>query len=115
MVNPEITELRQKQSEMQEKQERQAERIARIEGRVSDNNKQTIWQFAIFMIGMATLVFAILNYQTNVIEKRFDDTNKRIESLERNQNSRMDTLERRMDRIEKSLDDLNKELRARQK
>jgi predicted nucleic acid-binding Zn-ribbon protein len=97
MVDPEIIELREKYGSLQTKYESLSERMARAEGRLSDNSKQTIWQFAIFMIGMATLVFAILNYQTRVFDQRFE------------------ALERRIGRIEKSLDDLNKELRNRPK
>lgn len=115
MVNPEITDLRERYNDLQAKYERLTERVAKTEGRVSDNTKQTIWQFAIFMIGMATLVFAILNYQTSMIERRFEDLNKRAGAGETNLNGRLDTIERRMDRIEKNLDDLNKELRAQRK
>ncbi|MBL8189885.1 MAG: hypothetical protein JNK38_17860 [Acidobacteria bacterium] len=115
MVNPELIDLREKYNDLQAKYERLNERVAKTEGRVSDNTKQTIWQFAIFMIGMATLVFAILNYQTTVIERRFEDLNKRISAGEASLNTHLDSVERRMDRIEKNLDDLNKELRTQRK
>ena len=108
MVNPETTELRQKYDLL-------SERVARIEGRTSDAAKQTIWQFVIFMVGVAGLVIGLVNYQNSVlekrfdgIEKRFDDTNKRIEQVQKD-------LSARLERVERNLDELNKELRSQRK
>ena len=101
MVNPEITELRQKYELLNE-------RIARVEGRTSDVAKQTIWQFVIFMVGVAGLVIGLVNYQNSVLEKRFDEINKRIEQGNKD-------LSARLERVERNLDELNKELRSQRK
>jgi tetrahydromethanopterin S-methyltransferase subunit G len=101
MVNPELIELREKYDQL-------SERVARVEGRTSDVTKQTIWQFVIFMVGIAGLVIGLVNYQNSVLEKRFDEINKRIEQGNSD-------LGARLERVERNLDDLNKELRSQRK
>ncbi|MEP7336930.1 MAG: hypothetical protein ABI977_04245 [Acidobacteriota bacterium] len=106
MVNPEIIQLREKYEALQSKYEILSERVSRNEGRITDSTKQTIWQFVIFMLGVAGLIIGLVNYQNSVLEKRFDELNRRIEE------GRKD-LSTRQERIEGNLDDLNKELRSR--
>jgi predicted nucleic acid-binding Zn-ribbon protein len=106
MINPEITELREKYETLQSKYELLNERLSRAEGRVSDAAKQTIWQFVVFMVGIGGLIVGLVNYQTNVLDKRFDAVNRHIEQGQKD-------LGVRLERVERNLDELNKELRAR--
>lgn len=108
MVNPELLHLREKQELLQSKLELLSERVSRTEGRVTDATKQTIWQFVIFMVGVASLIIGLVNYQNSVLEKRFDQIDKRLEQMQKDTNSRLD-------RVERNLDELNKELRNRPK
>lgn len=108
MVNPEITELREKYGQLNE-------RVARVEGRTSDVAKQTIWQFVIFMIGVAGLVIGLVNYQNSVLEKRFDGLEKRFDEINKRIEQGNQDLSARLERVERNLDELNKELRNRRK
>ncbi|HMV47603.1 MAG TPA: hypothetical protein PLD20_02865 [Blastocatellia bacterium] len=108
MVHPEIIQLREKCELLQSKYELLSERVSRTEGRVSDATKQTIWQFVIFMVGVASLIIGLVNYQNSILEKRFDQMEKRLEQMQKDSNSRLE-------RVERTLDDLNKELRNRGK
>lgn len=108
MVNPEYIHLREKQDLLESKLGLLSERVSRTEGRIADASKQTIWQFVIFMVGVAGLVIGLVNYQNSVLEKRFDQIDKRLYQMQKDTNSRLD-------RVERNLDELNKELRNRPK
>lgn len=115
MVNQEILELREKYELLQSKYELVSERLARVEGRVTDAARQTIWQFVIFMVGVGGLIIGLVNYQTSVLDKRFDEINRRIEQMHTDTNSRLGDTNTRLERVERLLDELNKELRNRPK
>lgn len=102
-MNPEIIQLREKYELLQSKYELLSERVSRTEGRVSDATKQTIWQFVIFMVSVAGLIIAPVNYHNSILEKRFDQIDKRMEQMQKDTNSRLE-------RVERILDELNKEL-----
>jgi hypothetical protein len=90
-----------------------SERVSRNEGRITDSTKQTIWQFVIFMVGVAGLIIGLVNYQNSVLEKRFDEMNHRFDEINRRIEQGQKDLSTRQERIERNLDDLNKELRSR--
>lgn len=119
MVNPEIIQLREKYEMLQSKYELLSERVSRTEGRVSDATKQTIWQFVIFMVGVAGLIIGLVNYQNSILEKRFDQMEKRLEQMQKDTDSRLEQMQKdtnsRLERVERNLDELNKELRNRGK
>lgn len=108
MINPELSELKLKYEEL-------SVRLAKIEGQVSDATKQTIWQFVIFTVTMAGVMLGAINYQTSVLEKRFDAKFEVMEKRFENVDKRFDNIEKRMDRVERNLDDLNKELRTQRR
>ena len=108
MVNPELIELC-------EKYDLLSERVARVEGRTSDVAKQTIWQFVIFMVGIAGLVIGLVNYQNSVLGKRFDGIEKRFDEINKRIELGNGDLGARLERIERNLDDWNKELRNQRK
>lgn len=64
-------------------------------------NRQSTLQIAAIVISLCLTMAGGLYFQTNSIDRRFEQIEKR-----------MDAIERRMDRIERNLDELNKELRS---
>jgi predicted nucleic acid-binding Zn-ribbon protein len=112
-VRPEISELREKYDALQAKYENLSEHLSRAEGRITDNSRQTIWQFVIFLVSVAGLVIGLVNYQTSVLEKRFEEINHRFEEVNRRIEQGQRDLSARLERVERNLDELNKELRAR--
>ena len=114
-MNPEISQLREKYEALQSKYEILSERVSRTEGRITDAGKQTIWQFVIFMVGMGGLIIGLVNYQSSVLEKRFDGINQRFDDVNRRIEQGQKDLGARLERVERNLDELNKELRAQRK
>lgn len=101
MINPEITEIRQRQ-------DAQGREIAELRGTMlqiskylSDISRQSTLQIAAIVITLCLTIAGGLYFQTNAINRQIEQIDKRI-----------DGFEKRMDRIEHNLDELNKELRA---
>jgi chaperonin cofactor prefoldin len=108
MVNPESVEFRQRLDKHQEQLSELKGSVQELRAVATRTNTQATLQIAAIVISLMLSVFGSAWYQTNALEKRFDQIDNRFEQIEK----RMEALERRMDRIERNLDELNKELRT---
>ena len=108
MINPEVTEIRQRQ-------EAQGREIAEMRGTMlqiskylSEVSRQATLQIAAIVITLCLTMAGGLYFQTNSINRQIEQIDKRVEALEK----RMDRLEIRQDRVEQNLSELIKELRT---
>ncbi len=108
MINPEYAELRREV-------DAHAREIAELRGNVqqldklaSSTNRQSTLQIAAIVISLCLTIGGGLYFQTNAIDRR-------IEQLEKRLDERGNQLEKRMERIERSLDELNQELRTQRR
>ena len=139
--NPEIAALR-------EKVEEHGKELAEMRGTVNQLNKiistsvrQSIWQLIALIVTLLVAIGGGLAYQTSMIDKRFEQFEKRFEQsnknfgerfdqsdknfgdgfeqLEKRIGDRFEQLEKRIDQSEKNItarfEDLNQEVRARRK
>jgi hypothetical protein len=110
--NPEIAALR-------EKVEEHARELAEMRGTVNQLNKivsasvrQSIWQLIALLVSLCVTIAGGLAYQGSMIDKRFEQIEKRIEQSDRNMSSRFEDLEKTMTT---RFEDLKQEVRARYK
>ncbi len=79
--------------------------MQQIDKIVSATNRQSTLQIAAIVISLCLTIAGGLYFQTNAIDWR-------IEQLEKRLDGNTGQLGQRMERIERNLDELNKELRA---
>ena len=121
--NPEIAALR-------EKIEEHARELAEMRGTVNQLNKivsasvrQSIWQLIALLVSLCVTIAGGLAYQGSMIDKRFEQIEKRIEQSEKNMTSRFGDFEKnittRFEDFEMNMttrfEDLKQEVRARRK
>jgi septation ring formation regulator EzrA len=121
--NPEIAALREKVKE-------HARELAEMRGTVNQLNKivsasvrQSIWQLIALLVGLCVTIAGGFAYQGSMIDKRFEQIEKRIEQSEKNMTSRFGDFEKnitsRFEDFEQNMtvrfEDLKQEVRARHK
>jgi hypothetical protein len=117
--NPEVAALR-KEVEVFGKE------LAEMRGTVNQLNKivsasvrQSIWQLVAILVSLCLTIGGGLAYQSSVMEKRFEQLEKRIEQSDKNFGDRFEQLEKRIDQSEKNItarfEDLKQEVRAQRK
>ena len=129
-LNPEIAALR-------ERIEAQGKELAEIRGSVHQLDKiigatvrQSIWQLIALMVTLLVAIGGGLAYQTSMIDKRFDQFEKRFVQSDKNSGDRFEQIEKRIEQSERNMtqrfedfeknmaarfDDLKQEVRARRK
>jgi len=116
MANPEIAELREKLAAQEKAIAELRGNVQQIDKIVAATNRQSTLQIAAIVISLCLTIASGLYFQTNAIDRRIEQLEKRldgrIDQLEKRLDGRIDQLGQRMDRMERNLDDLNKELRA---
>ncbi|HWQ32059.1 MAG TPA: hypothetical protein VNQ79_04185 [Blastocatellia bacterium] len=95
-VNPEFRDLQQQVSDLRDRLAKAEGEIQQLNRTTSDNTRQTIWQFVIFTVTMATTLLGALVWQTSTLERNL---NNRLEQSEKR-------LEQRIDQMEKRFEDL---------
>jgi len=101
--NPEIAALR-------EKVEEHGKELAEIRGAVNQLNKivstsvrQSIWQLIALLVSLCVTIGGGLAYQASVIDKRFEQIEKRFEQSDNNFGNRFEQLEKRINQSEKNI------------
>ncbi|MBO0723104.1 MAG: hypothetical protein J2P41_19930 [Blastocatellia bacterium] len=126
VINPQLKELERKQEELRSTVDYMRGEFEELRRTARDTSRQTIWQFIIFTITMATVMLGGLKYQAdvlrremdihfNVVNERFDVVNERFKGIDQ----RFDAMEKRIEQSEKNVlarfDDLKQEVRASRK
>lgn len=112
MVNPEIADLREKLAAQEKAIAELRGNMHQIDKLVATANSQSTLQIAAIVISLCLTIAGGLYFQTNAIDRRIEQLEKRVDGRIDQLGQRMEGIERRMDRIEHNLDDLNKEMRA---
>ena len=115
MINPEITEIRQRQDAQGKEIAELRDAMLQISKYLSDISRQSTLQIAAIVITLCLTIAGGLYFQTNAINRQIEQIDKRFEQIGERINGiekRMDRLESRMDRIDQNLLELTKELRA---
>ena len=115
--NPEIADLR-------EKVEGFGKELAEMRGTVNQLNKivsvsvrQSIWQLIALIVSLCVTIAGGLAYQGSMIDKRFEQIERRFEQSDKNSGDRFEQLEKRIEQSEKNIsarfEDLEKNITAR--
>jgi flagellar capping protein FliD len=122
-LNPEIAALR-------DKVEAHGKELAEMRGTVNQLNKivtasvrQSVWQLIALIVSLCVTIAGGLAYQTNTIDKRIEQMERRIDQSERSMTARIDQSERNMtarfEDLEKNItarfEDLKQEVRAQRR
>jgi hypothetical protein len=122
-LNPEIAALR-------DKVEAHGKELAEMRGTVNQLNKivtasvrQSVWQLIALIVSLCVTIASGLAYQTNTIDKRIEQMERRIDQSERSMTARIDQSERNMtarfEDLEKNItarfEDLKQEVRAQRR
>jgi phage shock protein A len=122
-VNPEIAALRDKVEEHGKELAEMRGSVQQLDKIIGATVRQSIWQLIALIVSLCLAIAGGLAYQTSMIEKRFEQIEKRIEQSEKNINARFDQSEKnisaRFEDLEKNLtsrfEDLKQEVRAQRK
>jgi len=90
---------------------------------VNASVRQSVWQLIALIVSLCMTIAGGLAYQASVMDKRFEQIEKRLEQSERNMTSRFEDLEKNMTSrfgdLEKNMtsrfEDLKEEVRAQRK
>jgi archaellum component FlaC len=123
IINPQLKELERKFEDLRSTVDHMRGEINGLKHLAGDTSRQTIWQFIIFTITMAVVVFGGLKYQADVLRKemdvRFGEMQKRIELSEKNMNTRFEDLKHDLKQeikdLRQDVNDLRQEVRASRK
>lgn len=108
VVDPRILKVETENRELRERVlvlEAKHEELSR---KANSYSMQTTWQFIAFAITMVATVLGAVYYQTNVLDKRIDQVEKRLEQRIEQVDARLNS---RMDQVEKSLNARFEDLR----
>jgi hypothetical protein len=86
--------------------------LQQLEKIVSASARQSIWQMIAMIVTLSGSVIGALAYQTHMIDKRFEQMDKRIDSVEKNLANRIDFLEKNLNG---RFEDFKQEIRAQHK
>lgn len=118
-VNPEIAALRDKVEEHGKELAEMRGSVHQLDKIIGATVRQSIWQLIALIVSLCLAIAGGLAYQTSVIDKRFEHTEKRIEQSDKNITSRIEQIEKRIEQSEKNMtarfEDLKQEVRAQRK
>jgi hypothetical protein len=118
-LNPEIAALRDKVEEHARELAEMRGTVNQLNRIVSSSARQSIWQLIALIVSLSISIAGGLAYQANMIDKRLEQLERRIDLSERNFNARFEQLEKRIDLSEKNMsarfEDLKQEVRTRRK
>jgi F0F1-type ATP synthase membrane subunit b/b' len=122
-VNPEIAALRDKVEEHGKELAEMRGSVHQLDKIIGATVRQSIWQLIALIVSLCLAIAGGLAYQTNVIDKRFEQIEKRIEQSEKNISARFEQSEKnisaRFEDFEKNItarfEDLKQEVRAQRK
>jgi hypothetical protein len=116
VINPQLKELERKHEELKSTVDYMRGEFEELRRTARDTTRQTIWQFIIFTITMASVMLVGLKYQADVLRKemdiRFDAMEKRIEQSEKIVTARFEDLKKD---LTSRFDDLRQEVRDSRK
>jgi len=128
--NPEIAALRDKVEEQSKELAEMRGNLHQLDKIIGATVRQSIWQLIALIVTLLVAVGGGLAYQTSVIDKRFEQIEKRFELSDKNHSDRFEQIERRIEQSEKNMngrfedfeknmtarfEDLKQEVRARRK
>ncbi|HWO02416.1 MAG TPA: hypothetical protein VNS63_24435 [Blastocatellia bacterium] len=118
-VNPEIAALRDKVEEHGRELAEMRGSVHQLDKIIGATVRQSIWQLIGLIVSLCLAIAGGLAYQTNVIDKRFEQIENRIEQSEKNMSARFEQIENRIEQSEKHMtarfEDLKQEVRAQRK
>ena len=122
-VNPEIAALRDKVEEHGRELAEMRGTVHQLDKIIGATVRQSIWQLIALIVSLCLAIAGGLAYQTSLIDKRFEQIEKRIEQSEKNMSARFEQSEKninaRFEDFEKNItarfEDLKQEVRARRK
>jgi chaperonin cofactor prefoldin len=116
VINPQLKELERKHEELKSTVDYMRGEFEELRRTARDTTRQTIWQFIIFTITMASVMLAGLKYQADVLRKemdiRFEAMERRIEQSEKSITARFEDLKKD---LTSRFDDLRQEVRDSRK
>ena len=111
-LTPEFLELRTR-LEAQEKELAELRgSVSQMDKVVSGNIRQSIWQLLALLVTLFIAIFGGLTWQTNQLDKRLEQIERRIDVMERNLNTRIEQSEKN---ITARFEDFKQEMRATRK
>ncbi len=111
-IHPEFVALREKVETMGKEISELRGNINQLDKIVGATTRLTIWQLIALIVTLCGSVIGGLSYQSNMIDKRFDHFEKRLELLEQNLSDRIESSEKN---INARFEDLKQEVRAQRK
>lgn len=98
LINPEVRDVQQHFFDLRDRMSKMEGQFEEVRRTVAEASRQTIWQFVVFTLTMATVVLGGIKYQTDALRNesnaRFEAIEKRIEQSEKNLNARLEQSER---------------------
>ena len=128
--NPEIAALRDKVEEHSKELAEMRGNLHQLDKIIGATVRQSIWQLIALIVTLLVAVGGGLAYQTSVIDKRFEQIEKRFELSDKNHSDRFEQIEKRIEQSERNMtarfedfeknmtarfEDLKQEVRARHK
>ena len=128
--NPEIAALRDKVEEHTKELAEMRGNLHQLDKIIGATVRQSIWQLIALIVTLLVAVGGGLAHQTSVIDKRFEQIEKRFELSDKNHSDRFEQIEKRIEQSEKNItarfedfeenmsarfEDLKQEVRARRK
>ena len=115
--NPEIAALRDKVEEHTKELAEMRGNLHQLDKIIGATVRQSIWQLIALIVTLLVAVGGGLAYQTSVIDKRFEQIERRFELSDKNHSDRFEQIERRIEQSEKNMtgrfEDFEKNMTAR--
>ncbi|MFY9609209.1 MAG: hypothetical protein WAU45_11430 [Blastocatellia bacterium] len=86
--------------------------VHQLEKIIGATVRQSTWQLIALIVSLCLAIAGGLAYQTSMIDKRFEQIEKRIEQSEKNMSARFEDLEKN---LTARFEDLKQEVRAQRK
>lgn len=111
-LNPEIADLREKVDGCVKELAEMRGTVNQLNSIVSNSVRQSIWQLIALLVTLFVAIGGGLAYQTNMIDKRIELLEKRIDQSEKNMTTRFEDSEKN---ITGRFEELKQEVRAQRK
>lgn len=107
IIKAEINELKSQFTEMLVRQTKTEATVEQLNKSIAAGNRMTIWQFISFVVVMAGTLLGTMYWSTGVLEKRFDQfersVNSRFDLIEKNSKERHEDMNKRIEQTEKNM------------
>jgi hypothetical protein len=118
-LNPEIADLRNKVEGCVRELAEMRGTVNQLTATVNASVRHSIWQLIAMIVSLCVTIAGGLAYQGRLMDKRFEQIEKRFEQSERNFDGRFEQIEKRIEQSEKNIiarfEDLKQEVRAQRK